>query len=308
MRAVVCERYGSPEVLKVRDVVRPEPNEDEILIRIHATTVNSGDVRSRALDVPGPMKLIMRIIMGWNRPRNPILGTVYAGVVEEVGSKVVDYQTGDKVFGATAGMSFGCHAEYVTVRQGSAMARIPDGFSFRDAAAAVFGGAVAAYFLEKVDASAGKSILVYGASGAVGTAAVQLAKARGLAVTGVASGKNEDLVRSLGADHFIDYTAVALHSVEDRYDLVFEAVGKADPREAKKLLMPGGANLTVAGLDMAKETAGHLELLSHLMAEGKFKPVIDRCYPLEEAAQAHRYVDEGLKRGNVVLEVEDSIG
>ena len=302
MKAVICSRYGGPEVLQVGDVQKPVPKAGEILVRVMASAVNTADTRIRGLDVNGVMKLAMRLIMGWNAPRQPILGTVFAGTVEEKNTDL--YKTGDRVYGYTSGVSYGCHAEFVSVKANGAVAIMPEDASFEEAVSLIFGGTAALYFIGKADPSVGQKLLVYGASGAVGTATVQIGSALGLCVTGVASGANEDLVRRLGASDFIDYLNEDYTLKISEYDIILDAVGKTSKAIAKKALKPGGRFITVGGASVAKETKAQLEQIKAWFEQGKFKAVIDRTYDLENAAEAHAYVDKGHKKGNVVLRIQ----
>lgn len=306
MKAVFCETYGSPEVLSVRDVPRPVPKPGEMLVKIHAAAVNSGDVRSRALDVNEPMKTLIRLMLGFKRPRNPILGTVFAGTVMEAVPPAAGFAPGEKVFGATEGFRFGCHAEYVTLKADGAVAFMPHNAGFDEAAALVFGGTTALFFLDKAGLKPGQRLLVYGASGAVGTMAVQIGKILGAHVTAAASAKNEGLVTGLGADAFVDYTATDAEKRYGRHDVVLDAVGKL--RKGKALLKPGGAYLTVGGMTIARETREQLLRLKEWREKGLLRAVIDKTYPLEEAADAHRYAQTGRKRGSLVLNVSAGEG
>lgn len=303
MQAVVCPRYGGPQVLEVKEIARPVMKDSDVLVRVHATAVNSGDARSRALAVSGVMRLMMRLALGWKGPRRPVLGTVYAGVVEAVGSKAMGFKPGDEVWGCTPGMAFGAHAEYVAVPAASAIAQKPEGTTFEQAAALLFGGTTALFFLDRAKARSGQSVLVYGASGAVGTMAVQIARNLGQNVTAVASGPNEQLVRGLGAQAFLDYTGPGFALPQGQYDIVFDAVGKLDKGLAAPALKPGGAYITVGGTTVAKETKEQLAQLAQWVREGRLTAVIDGTWPLPQAAQAHAHVDTGRKRGSAVLRV-----
>lgn len=254
MKAALAIRYGGPEVIKIMEVPLPVLTSDMVMVRVEASAVNSGDARTRGLKVEEPMKTLMRLVLGFNKPRRPILGTVYAGTIAAIGRDVSAFNVGDKVFGATPGMSFGCHAQYVAVSQDSAIALMPEGAEAGDIVSLIFGGATALYFFEKAGASARKNALIYGASGAVGSMAVQIARNLGMQVTGVASGKNEELVLSLGADQFLDYTHPSFRLPPAHYDLVFDAVGKLPKSVAKQSLSPGGAYTTVGGSSVSKET------------------------------------------------------
>lgn len=304
MKAVLCTGYGPPEVLKIGDVPKPVPGADEVLVNIYSTAVNSGDIRTRTLDVDGPLKIVMRAVLGWNKPRNPILGNVYAGIVEHVGGNVTSFKSGDRVFGCSQGFKAGCYAEYITVKDSTAIARIPERASFDEAVSLLFGGTTALYFLDKTNPKRGQSILIYGASGAVGTSAVQVARNRGLMITAVSSGKNEKLIRSLGAHTFLDYTYAGFWDRTMQYDIVFDAVGKLSRKQLNSLTYKEGKHITVGALDVAKETKEQLDQLKEWFISGKLQAVIDRTYPLEEIQEAHSYVEKGHKVGNVVVKIK----
>lgn len=301
MKAVICTRYGGPEVLEIREIPPPAVGKQDVLVRVHAAPVNSADARSRGLKVSGLLKPMMRLALGLARPRQPVLGTVYAGVVEKVGASVREFKPGDAVFGCAPGLRFGCHAQYAAVPENSAIAKKPEGLPFEEAAALVFGGTCALYFLEKAAPKEGQSALIYGASGAVGTMAVQVAHNLGLRVTAAASGRNEELVRSLGASEFVDYTKAGFALPKGGFDIVFDAVGKLGAKQMRAALKPGGRYVTVGGLDTSKETAEQLERLAAWFREGKLKAVIEKTLPMERAAEAHALADSGRKRGSVVL-------
>lgn len=307
MRAAICERYGPPEVLKIKDTEKPIPKKDEILVKVMATAVNSADVRIRALRVDGGVmgavsKLIIRIVIGFIGPRNKILGTVLAGVVEEVGEKVDKFKIGDEVFAMT-GLKFGGYAEYATLSQNNAVALKPHKASFEEAAAIPFGGTTALYFLGKAGIEHAKRVLIYGSSGAVGTSAVQIAKYYGARVTAISGEGGMELSRSLGASKVYDYKKLKLSSLKKKYDIIFDAVGKITKGESMHLLSEGGKFVTVGGMDVAQERASDLDILSDMYNNGSLKAVIDRTYSLNDIVEAHRYVDLGRKKGNVVITV-----
>ena len=320
MKAIVYERYGSPDVLQLKEVAKPTPKDNEVLIRIHATTVTSGDWRVRSLDVPVGFGLISRLVFGVLRPRQPILGTELAGEIESVGKQVSKFKAGDQVF-AFSGAGMGCHAEYKCMPEVGAVALKPPNLTYEEAAAISFGGTTALSFFRRGKLQGGESVLVNGASGGVGTAAVQLAKHFGADVTGVCSTANVELVRSLGATHVIDYTEEDFTRNGETYDVIVDTVGTAPFSRSKDSLKEGGRLLQVLGglPDMlripwvsmtsgkriiagpATERAEDLRFLAELAQAGEFRPVIDRRYPFEQIAEAHRYVDTGRKRGNVVI-------
>lgn len=301
MKAVTFKHYGPPEVLQLTEIPRPTPKADEVLIKIHATTVTAGDWRMRQ---PHPMAA--RLYNGLFRPRKvQVLGFECAGVVAETGKNVTRFQTGDRVF-AFAGFNFGCYAEYICLPEHGSVKKglvepLPDGLTMEEAAALPVGGTTALAFLRKSGVSAGDRMLVYGASGSVGTYAVQLAKHRHLEVTGVCSTPNVALVRELGADRVIDYTREELPAMEGVYDFVFDAVWKIRKNDCRHLLGPDGVFLSVSssGDDQPEDLAR----LADLAAAGVIRPVIDRQYQLNELVEAHHYVQAGHKVGNVVVSI-----
>ncbi len=304
MKAVICEKYGPPEVLKIREVTKPSPKTDEVLIKIMATAVNSADVRVRGLQVPGLMSVVMRIVLGFRGPRKQILGVVLSGVIEAVGDAVKNFKVGDEVYAAT-GFRFGAYAQYTTLSENGAIALKPQKASFEEAAVIPFGGTTALYFLHKggIEESNGNKVLVYGASGAVGTAAVQIAKHYGAEVTAVCGEDGVELVTSLGADHVIVYTEEDFTPRNEQYRVIFDAVGKTTKKACARLLAPNGTFVTVGGLDVASETKAQLNLLREMFDTGEYKAVIDRTYTLEDIVDAHRYVDQGTKKGNVAITI-----
>lgn len=325
MKAIVYAKYGSPNELQVKEVVTPVPNDGEILINIYATTVTSGDVRVRSLDMPVGFGFMARLFFGIFRPRQPVLGTELAGVVVSVGKDVNKFKVGDQVF-AFNGAGMGCYAEYKCMPANGAVALKPPNLSFEEAAAMSFGGTTALDFFRRAKLENGDKVLINGASGGVGTAAVQLAKHFGADVTGVCSTANVELVRNLGANHVIDYTKEDFTVSGETYDIIVDTVGTAPfPRCKNSLKERGRLLLVLAGLpDMlwipwvsitsskkiiagpAAERAEDLRFLAKLAEVGEFKPVIDRRYPFEQIAEAHGYVDTGRKRGNVVITLEQT--
>lgn len=324
MRAAVCTRYGPPEVVEVQEVDTPVPAADEVRVRVRATTVSSGDRRIRAWDMPRGFGLLGRLAVGVRRPRAPILGTDVAGEVDAVGDEVTRFAPGDEVFGAT-GAGFGAHAEYVCLPEDGALAAKPADVTHDQAAAIPFGGVAALYFLRDLgDVEPRDAVLVNGASGAVGTAAVQLASHFGAEVTGVSSTANLELVRSLGAADVIDYTREDPTAEGGPYDIVFDTVGTLPFSRCKPTLTPDGVYLSaVAGLPefarvlwtgvtggrrvkagVAVETRDAVEFLRDRIEAGDLEAIVDRRYPLEEIAEAHRHVDTRHKRGNVVVTVD----
>jgi NADPH:quinone reductase-like Zn-dependent oxidoreductase len=323
MKAIVYERYGPPEVLQLKEVKKPTPKDNEVLIKTHATTVTSGDWRVRSLNVPAGFGLIMRLVFGVTRPKQPILGTELAGVVETVGKNVRKFKVGNQVF-AFSDAAMGCHAEYKCMPEDGAMALKPANLTYEEAAALSFGGTTALDFFRRGKLQSGEKVLVNGASGGVGTAAVQLAKHFGADVTGVCSTTNVELVRSLGASHVIDYTKEDFTQNGETYDVIIDTAGTAPFSRSKSSLKERGRLLMVLGglpdmlripwvsmTSSKKVVAGpaagraeDLRFLAGLAEAGEFKPVIDRCYPFEQIAEAHSYVDTGRKKGNVIITLE----
>jgi NADPH:quinone reductase-like Zn-dependent oxidoreductase len=302
MRAVVCTRYGPPEVLQLRDVPKPTPRSSEVCIKIFATSVTASDCIVRAFNIPRRLKLPMGAVLGFRRPRNPILGLVLAGEVESVGRDATKFKPGDQVYAFTA-FRFGAYAEYECLPETAIVALKPSNASHEEAAAIPYGGLLALHFLKQANVESRRRVLVYGASGAIGTSAVQLAKHFGADVTGVCSAANLELVRSLGADAVIDYTKDDFTRNGARYDLVFNAVGKRKAMlQADGSLTPGGRHITVDD-NSPKMRAEDLAFLTQLVESGRLRPVIDKSYPLEQIVEAHRYVDAGHKKGNVVVRV-----
>ena len=301
MQAAVALRYGGPEVVEIREVPLPEPRPGMVLVKVEAGAVNSGDARARGLQVAQPMKTLMRLVLGVKRLRKPILGTVYAGTVAALGEGTTAFKPGDRVFGATPGMSFGGHAEYVAVPQDSALAPVPEGANMGDIVSLAFGGATALFFLEKAGAAPGKKALIYGASGAVGTMATQIAKNLGMEVAAVAGEKNRALVTSLGADSFQAYDAPGFKLPDASYDLVLDAVGKLPQKQARAALKPGGRYATVGGTAVSKETAKHMRQLADWYSAGKLKPVIQQRFAFSDIRKAHELVDGGHKVGSAVI-------
>jgi NADPH:quinone reductase-like Zn-dependent oxidoreductase len=322
MKAVVHDSYGPPDVLRLEEVERPVPKDDEALIKIHATTVNRTDSGLRSAEY-----FISRFVTGLRRPKRRILGMELAGEVEAVGAAVSQFEAGDEVFGVT---DFGAHAEFVCMRETAPLARKPANMTFEEAAAVCDGAGLALACLRKADLRQGQSILVYGASGSVGTAAVQLAKYFETDVTAVCNTKNVELVSSLGADRVIDYTQEDFTKNGETYDVIFDAVGKHSFRRSRGSLKPGGTFLETdlgfmwhvpvlvlltrwfgdkrVGLGITKHTKEDVLFLKELIEAGCYRAVIDRRYPLEDVVEATRYVETGQKTGNVVLTVSGDRG
>jgi NADPH:quinone reductase-like Zn-dependent oxidoreductase len=306
LRAVVCTRYGPPEVLRLEELATPIPRKNEVRIRILATTVTSSDCYIRGLRLSPVYRILTRIALGWNAPRRPVLGMVLSGEVESVGADVRTFEPGDQVFGFNRHV-FGTYAQYVCWPEDAVLASRPASLTDEQSAAIPFGGLLALHFLRKIDVRAGQSVLVFGASGAVGTSAVQLARHFGAEVTGVCSTANVALVASLGATRVIDYTVEDFVQGAEHYDTIFDAVGKNKSasalRQCKQVLAPGGTCVSV-DVGTPKLRREDLILLSELATKGEIKPVIDRTYAhLDDIVDAHRYVDKGHKRGNVIITV-----
>jgi len=330
MRAAVSTEYGPPDVVRVLDVRRPDPADDELLIKVHASTVNRTDCGYRAAK-PFPI----RFLSGWRRPKVPVLGTEFAGVVETKGAGVTSFQVGDRICGWSEG-SFGAHAEYMTVRADRPLnCLIPEGVSFEKAAPSTEGSHYALSFLRRAGVQAGQDVMVYGATGAIGSAAVQLAKGLGLRVTAVCGTQDVDLVKGLGADRVVDYMTEDFTRDTERYDLVIDAVGKSSFWKCRRLLKAKGIYtasdrpwaqkpglfvpvflgwLIVSWLTKslrgrrqmfvgAQNDAEGLRWLKDQIESGTFRPVIDRTYPLGEIVEAYRYVETGQKIGNVVIKI-----
>jgi NADPH:quinone reductase-like Zn-dependent oxidoreductase len=317
MRDVVYDRYGPPDVLRLADVERPVPKEDEVLVKIHASTVNRTDCGWRSAK-----PFIVRYFIGLLRPKRKILGMELAGEVEAVGAGVTEFEVGDQVFGVTG---FGAHAELVCIRESAAVAHKPASITFEEAAAVCDGACIALSCLRDADLRKGRSLLIYGASGSVGTAAVQLATYFGVDVTAVGNTKNVELVKSLGADEVVDYLQEDFTKSGKTYDVIFDAVGKTSFRRCRRSLKPRGIYIETdpgflwhvpvlalltrrigdkrVKLGIARYTKKDVLLLKELIEAGKYRAVIDRSYPLEDVVEATKYVETGEKTGNVVLTV-----
>ena len=309
MKAIVYTKYGTPDVLHLKEVAKPVPRDNEVLVKIHATTVTIGDtiMRSFKLPVSGWQKLMARLFLGIRSPKRPILGMELAGDIEAIGKAVTRFKVGDPVFASTLGVNFGGYAEYKCFPQDGMIAIKPINITYEEAAAAPGAGMTALRCLRKATIQRGQKVLIYGASGAVGTNAVQLARQHfGADVSGVCSTTHLELVKSLGADRVIDYTQQDFTQSGETYDVIFDAVGKTSAVRCKKSLKPTGIYLNVHKDSGNGEKIEELLFLKELLEAGQIRPVIDRCYPLEQIVEAHRYVDAGHKKGNVVIMVKEN--
>jgi NADPH:quinone reductase-like Zn-dependent oxidoreductase len=322
MKAILYSRYGSPDVLEMKEIPKPSPKDGEVLIKVHVTTVTSGDWRMRTLNVPKGFGLISRLALGISKPRQPILGVELSGEIEAIGKAVTKFKVGDPVF-ANGDFGMGCYVEYKCMSQDGALAIKPANLSFEEAAALSFGGTTALAFFKRAKVKRGDKVLVNGASGGVGTAAVQLAKHFGAEVTGVCSAGNLELVKSIGADKVLDYGKEDFTQNGERYDVIVDTVGTAPFSRSQGSLTERGRLILVLGTlpDLlqvpwvaltsrkrvvagpVRAIAEDMRFLATLAESGQFKPVIDRRYPFAKIAEAHRYVDTGRKRGNVVVNV-----
>jgi len=299
VKAIIQTKNGPPEILELQEIAKPVPKDNEILVKVHAATVTPGDVMLRKLH---PLLHLPMRLFGLRVKKIP--GHEFAGQIESVGKHVQRFKPGERVFGTTTGLSVGANAEYVCVPEEcktAVLAKMPVNATYQEAAALPVGGMTALFILDKANLQNGQAVLVYGASGSVGSYGVQLAKYYGATVTGVCSTSNVDMVKSLGADEVIDYKNEDFTKNGQIYDVILDAAGKISPTISKAALKPDGRYLTVRS--MTRESNEHLLLLKELVEKGDIKPVIDRFYPLERIAEAHQYVEGGHKKGNVVIVV-----
>ena len=303
MKAIKYDNYGAPQVLQLAEVKKPVPTDHELLVKIQATSVTAGDCRMRSFDIPIWFWVFARLHLGVFRPKRKILGMELSGVVEAVGEKVTQFKTGDAVYASTLHSGFGAYAEYKCFHENSAIALKPENVDHTHAATLPIGAGTALRFLKKETIEKGQRILIYGASGSVGTYAVQLAKHYGAQVTAACSRSNAEWVKALGADEVIDYTSAGLATTEKSFDLVFDAVGKMNSSMKKTVLKKGGRFLTVL-TNPGKITTDDLKLISTLVESNAIKPVVENVYSIHEMALAHTHVDSGRKKGNVAVKMD----
>jgi NADPH:quinone reductase-like Zn-dependent oxidoreductase len=310
MKAIVCTKYGPPEVLRLKEVEKPSPKNDEVCIKIHATAVTASDTFIRGFKIPLRFRIPMRLMLGLRKPRKPVIGLVLAGEIESAGKDIKRFRTGDKVYGLT-GFGLGAYAEYKCMKETDSkqgcLALKPENLTYEEATVAAYGGLLAFQFMDTGNIQPGQNVLIYGASGTTGTIAIQYARYLGAKVTGVCSTSNLELVKSLGSDAVIDYTNVDTIDPGVQYDFILDAVGKSKTSKfkaaCKKALAPGGkyASIDDAALLLDSKRLAKIRKLSEA---GYLKPFIDRSYQLEEIAEAHRYVEKGHKKGGVVIKVK----
>ena len=318
MKAIICTKYGTPDVLKIKEVKKPIAKDNEVLIKIRATSITSGDSRIRQAN-----PFMIRLIFGFKKPRKSILGVIVAGEIEAIGKSVTKFKVGDQIYGSL-GMGFGAHAQYVTVKEDATLTLKPNDMTYEEAAAIPFGATASMHFLRLATVKKKQNVLIYGASGALGTAAIQLAKISGATVTAVCSSKNFDLVKSLGADLVVDYTKEDFTKTGIKYDVILETVGKSSFSKNLEALNKGGyllmasANIltmlrgAITSLFSAKniksgiikETIADLNYFNTLVKNKQLKPVIDKTYTFDQYKAAHSHVDSGHKKGNVILSVQ----
>jgi NADPH:quinone reductase-like Zn-dependent oxidoreductase len=310
MKAFICTKYGPPEVLQLKEVEKPIPKDNEVLIKIYATAVTASDIFIRGSQIPIQFLIPMRLMLGISKPRIPIIGLVLAGEIESIGKNVKIFRIGDQVYGLS-GFGLGAYAEYKCMKETDStygcLAIKPNNISYEEATVAAYGGLLAFQYMEKGNIQRGQNVLIYGASGTTGTTAIQFAKYLGAKVTAVCSTTNLELVKSLGADSVIDYTKEDTLNPEEKYDFILDAVGKYKTSKlkdaCKKALAPGGKYVSIDD-GRLKLDSKRLALIKELVETGHIKPFIDRIYPFEELVEAHRYVGNGHKKGGVVIKVK----
>lgn len=312
MKAVICTKYGSPEVLKLQEVPVPNPKDNEVLIKVCATAVTASDVLMRGLNAPFIYRFLIQLMMGFGKPRNPIMGMVLSGVVEQIGKDVKEFEVGDEVF-ASGSMSsfklkFGAYAEYMCLPENWNLTTKPSNITFQEAAAFPYGAGLSWFYFKKMKIQSGDEILIYGASGSVGLMAIQFAKNSGAIVTAVCSGKNTEMVKSIGADKVIDYTLTDSVSQLEKYHFVFDAVGKTKTSvlkvRAKACLRSDGKYISVDDSTPSTSKEDFVKIRKFI-EQGKLKSTIDSVYTLEQIVEAHKYVEKGKKRGSVVISVSE---
>ena len=309
MKAMVTTKYGPKEVLQIQEREKPTPRENEVLVKIFATTVSIGDVKMRGLfELSSGEKLAARMFLGWSKPKKDILGMEAAGEIEAIGSEVTKFKVGDRVFASTFWDGLGGYAQYKCIPEDSMIATIPGAMSYEQAVPVLGGGVTAAKILKKANIQPSQKVLIYGASGNVGTYAVQIAKNLGAIVTGVCSTRNLEMVTELGADSVIDYTTTDFTKSGEKYDVIFDAVGKIESTKRKVSLNETGIYLNVdkdsGGVGKSKDHIEYLTFLNELMAAGKLRSVIDSTYTFDQIPEAHEFVETGRKRGCIVVTVD----
>jgi NADPH:quinone reductase-like Zn-dependent oxidoreductase len=302
MKAIVASKFGGPEVLQLQEVEKPAPKDNEILVKVHATTVSAGDIRMRSFNVPPAYWLPARITLGFTKPKHPIYGMELAGEVEAVGNNVTRFKPGERVFASTLVLNFGAYAEYKCLPETGMVFTKPQNMSYEEAAAIPIAAPAALRLLRKGNIQRGQKVLIYGASGSVGTYAVQLARHFGARVSGVCGTAGLGMVKELGAEQVFDYTKEDFSTSGVLYDAIFDTIGKCTKTQYARALAPNGSYVTIAKLT-TKQSPEELTYIKGLIEVGEIKAVIDRCYRLEDMVEAHRYIETGRKAGNVVIQV-----